>query len=163
MNRPAGGRLLACLLLAAAALSCVSSQKGPEAPAGIPEKPRVVIRLASGEVSVAVEVARTEEERARGLMFRDHLGSNEGMLFVFREDEPHDFWMKNTLIPLDMIFIDGLGNVVGIVARAEPLTETLRHGGPSRYVLEVAGGWAEERGVKVGDKVLFRGPVTAPR
>ncbi len=163
MKRRWGARALAGCVLAAAGLSCLPSQKGAEPREGAPEKPRVVIRTASREIEVAVELARTEQERARGLMFRDRLGPDQGMLFVFPTDEPHDFWMKNTLIPLDMIFIDGLGNVVDIVAQAQPLTETLRHGGPSRYVLEVAGGWADDRGVKVGDRVLFRGPVTRPR
>ena len=83
------------------------------------------------------------------------------MIFVFDGEEERSFWMKNTLIPLDMIFIDGLGRVVGLVERAEPLTETPRRGAPSTYVLEVAGGWAGEHGVRVGDRVALQG--LAPR
>jgi uncharacterized membrane protein (UPF0127 family) len=158
------GSLLAWSLAAAAALCCTASPAGSAAPATAGQKPRVVIRTATRELEVAVEVARTDEEHARGLMFRDRLGRDEGMLFVFQQEGEHVFWMKNTLIPLDMIFIDGLGNIAGILARAEPRTETPRSiGVPSRYVLEVAGGWAEEHGVKAGDKVLFRGSVSAPR
>ncbi len=162
----AGHRLLARSLAVAAVstLCCTSSQAGSEAPAATAgQKPRVVIRTAAREVEVVVELARTDEEHERGLMFRERLGRDEGMLFVFQNEGERAFWMKNTLIPLDMIFIDGIGSVVGIVARAEPLTETPRRGGPCRYVLEVAGGWAEERGVKVGDKVLFRATLTSPR
>jgi len=112
---------------------------------------------------VQVEVARTDAERERGLMGRHRLEPGHGMLFVFETEDEHVFWMKNTLVPLDMLFIDGLGTIVGIVARAEPLTTSPRTvGRPSRYVLEVPGGWAEERGVKAGDGVRFEGPVLAP-
>ncbi len=156
-------RLLTWSLALASALSCTGSQTGSETSPASGQRTRVVIRTGGREAVVEVELARTREEQARGLMFRERIGRDEGMLFVFPEEGEHAFWMKNTLIPLDMIFIDGLGTVSGVVPRAEPRTETPRSGGRCRYVLEVAGGWADEHGVKAGDKVLFRGPIAAPR
>jgi uncharacterized membrane protein (UPF0127 family) len=159
-----GHRPLAGLFALACALACSSSQPATAAPSPAAERPRVVVRTGSGEAQVTVELAQTAAEQERGLMFRERIGQDEGMLFVFPEDGERVFWMKNTLIPLDMIFIDGLGRIVGLVARAEPRTETPRRsGGPCRYVLEVAGGFADEHGVKIGDRVVFRGtPGPAP-
>ncbi len=105
---------------------------------------------------VAVEVARTEEERRVGLMYRQHLPPDAGMIFLFREDEIHTFWMKNTLIPLDMIFLRADGSVAGVVEKAEPLTETGRTiGTPSRHVLEVNGGWARAHGIVPGMRTEY--------
>jgi uncharacterized membrane protein (UPF0127 family) len=113
--------------------------------------------------AVSVEVARGEAQLERGLMFREKLGPDEGMLFVFPEAGQHTFWMKNTLLPLDMIFIDEGRRVVGIVARAEPLSlEPRAAGGPSRFVLEVNGGWSVAHGVAVGDRVTFEGDAARP-
>lgn len=108
--------------------------------------------------AVAVELARTEAERERGLMFRQKLGADEGMLFLFPESADHAFWMKNTPIPLDMIFIAEGGTVVGVVAEAEPFSTAPRSvGAPSRYVLEVNGGWSAAHGVARGDRVRLEG------
>jgi uncharacterized protein len=98
-------------------------------------------------------VARTDADRDRGLMFRERLGDREGMIFLFDEEAEHAFWMKNTLIPLDMIFVDGASQVVGVVERATPGSLAPRSAGRSRAVLEVRGGWAAERGVRAGDRV----------
>jgi len=121
--------------------------------------PRVVLEGANGERNaVRVELARDDEERARGLMYREKLEDDAGMLFLFPVAEDHGFWMKNTLIPLDMIFIGEDGRVVGVVENAAPRSLDLRSAGaPSRYVLEVNGGWAARRGVKKGDRVRFEG------
>jgi hypothetical protein len=130
----------------------------PSPSATMPAAPaRVVISSPSGrESSVTVEVARSADELARGLMNRTSLAEDAGMLFVFPETERHSFWMKNTLIPLDMIFIGEDRTVVGIVANAEPLTlEPRSVAEPSRYVLEVIGGWAARHGVAAGDRVTF--------
>ncbi len=141
-------------------LACSATRSGPPPDAG---PARVVVKSDGKLHPVLVEVARTDAERERGLMGRERLEPGHGMLFVFEEEGEHVFWMKNTLVPLDMIFIDGLGRIVGIVARAEPLTSTERTAGrASRYVLEVPGGWAEEQGIKVGDGVRFEGPVLSP-
>jgi uncharacterized membrane protein (UPF0127 family) len=117
----------------------------------------VFIESPSGRSSaVRVEVARTDAEHERGLMYRERLGGDDGMLFVFAETGEHAFWMQNTLIPLDMIFADADGVVVGVIERAEPLTTTSRTvGAPSRYVLEVNGGWSSAHGVARGDRMRF--------
>jgi len=125
-----------------------------------PEGPSVVVFLTKkhGEVPVEVELALTEAQHAKGLMFRKHLDAGHGMLFVFKDDDDRTFWMKNTLIPLDMIFVDNDRKVVGVVREAAPLTTTARDvGKPSRYVIEVPGGWARENGVEAGTKVRFEG------
>lgn len=142
------------LLAALAASAACASSKAPEA--GRPPA-RVVIETAAGQRhAVAVEVARTDAERMRGLMNRAELAPDAGMLFLFEASEDHAFWMKDTLIPLDMIFIDEGGRIVGIVERAQPLTLSPREvGAPSRYVLEVNGGWASAHGVRAGDRVHF--------
>jgi uncharacterized membrane protein (UPF0127 family) len=139
------------LLLAAVASA---NAMGHDAP---PAAPRVVVETTAGaHLSVNVEVARTDAERARGLMFRRSLAPDAGMIFLFDQSAEHGFWMQNTLIPLDMIFIDDDGRIVGIVERAAPLTTTLRTVGvPSRYVLEVNGGWSAAHGVASGDRVRF--------
>jgi uncharacterized membrane protein (UPF0127 family) len=150
-------------LLAAAlflAVGCRGAPSGgrPDAPAS-QARPRVTVEGPGGRSSaVDVEVARTADEQERGLMFRNALAPDAGMLFVFPDEREHVFWMKNTLIPLDMIFIADGGRVVGVVENAEPLTTSQRtvHT-PSRYVLEVNGGWSAAHGVKAGDVVRMEG------
>jgi hypothetical protein len=89
-------------------------------------------------------------------MFRTSLAEDAGMLFLFDESAEHTFWMANTFVALDMIFVDDDGRIVGLVERAEPGTTTARTVGvPSRYVLEVNGGWAKAHGVRAGDRVRF--------
>lgn len=106
-----------------------------------------------------VEVASTPEERAKGLMFRESLGADRGMLFVFEDEERHSFWMKNTKIALDMIWMDSRPEVVFIKNAAQPcLKEECLSIYPDRkakYVLEVASGTAERIGLKVSDKAIF--------
>ena len=139
---------------AALALAVACASKSPDPPAGA--QPRVVVETASGAHAVRVEVVRSDEERARGLMNRTKLDADAGMLFVFEESDDHSFWMKNTFLPLDMIFVDEAGRVAGVIERAEPLTLQSRTlGKASRYVLEVNGGWAEAHGVAPGDRVRF--------
>ena len=119
----------------------------------------VVLDTAGGrEVRVQVELALTPEEKTRGLMHREHLAEGHGMLFVFPNEEVRTFWMKNTLVPLDMIFIRADGRVAGVVHSAEPLTTTPRTvGRPSKYVLEVPGGYARAMGIDEGARVRFEG------
>lgn len=105
---------------------------------------------------VAVEVARTSRQIQLGLMYRTSLPPDAGMLFLFRTPKVQTFWMKNTLIPLDMIFVGADMKVVGVVERAEPKTLTSRQvDGPSQYVVEVNGGWARTHGVGPGTQVSF--------
>jgi uncharacterized membrane protein (UPF0127 family) len=120
--------------------------------------PMVVLRPEGRlEVRVQVELARTSQERERGLMFREHLDADAGMLFLYEEEGLLAFWMRNTLIPLDMIFISADHRVVGIVENAEPQTDTVRQvDGPSQFVLEVNGGFAAAHGVTAGTPVEFR-------
>ncbi len=132
--------------------ACASAQP-------VPSGPRVVILPESSpSVEVRVEVARTLEEHQRGLMHRRSLETDRGMLFVYDDDEVRNFWMVNTLISLDMIFIDAERRVVGVVHDAEPETRTTRTVGvPSRYVLEVNGGFCRNRGIDRGASVRFEG------
>ena len=135
--------LLAALVLASAP-ACAAA-KGPQ----------VVLESGGKSLVVQVEVADTPAKRERGLMFRKELADGQGMIFLFDEEGEHSFWMKDTLIPLDLIFADSAGRVVGIVAQARPLTLEPRTGGPGRMVLEVPGGWAARNGVRVGDRMRF--------
>jgi uncharacterized membrane protein (UPF0127 family) len=139
--------------IALCAIACAS--RTPEAAAS-PTSRVVVETRAGARHAVRVELARTPAERARGLMERRELAPDAGMLFLFDETSDHAFWMKNTLIPLDMIFAAEDGRIVGIVARAIPGDLTARGvGAPSRYVLEVNGGWAQAHGVAPGDRLRF--------
>ena len=99
----------------------------------------------------------TPEEHARGLMYRSTLATDAGMIFVFDESSVQRFWMKNTLIPLDMIFIGKDRKIVGIVEDAAPETETERMVGvPSQYVLEIGGGLSARLGIHAGEPVEFQ-------
>ncbi len=143
-----------CTAALAATLLALTTACSPEA-APDSARPRVTVEGAHGAAAVEVEVARTPEQHQRGLMNRSRLGPDAGMLFVFAESDRHGFWMKNTLIPLDMIFIGDDGRVAAVVER-KPLGLEVSDGGvASRYVLEVNGGWAASHGVKVGDRVRF--------
>ncbi len=119
--------------------------------------PSVVFEPDGGApAEVTVEIADTPAAIQRGLMYREHLPPDHGMLFIFRDEQIRTFWMKNTLIPLDMIFISSDRLVAGIVENAEPRTTTPRRvDAPSQYVVEVNGGWARARGVEVGTPVRF--------
>jgi len=102
-----------------------------------------------------VEVPKNSEERARGLMGRNQLGENEGMLFIFETEDYHSFWMKNTLIPLSIAFIDREGRILGI-ADMEPLTLELHPPPrPILYALEMKKGWFSTNGIQVGDVLRF--------
>ncbi len=112
------------------------------------------IATSSGQHAFQVEIAANDASRERGLMDRRYMAPDHGMLFEFDRDEPVAFWMKNTYIPLDMIFIAPSGVVTRIVANAEPLSERMiPSGGPCVAVLELNGGTAAAIELKVGDKV----------
>jgi uncharacterized membrane protein (UPF0127 family) len=119
----------------------------------------VVLHNAQGdEVRIQVEVVSRPEEKARGLMFRDRLGADQGMLFVYPSEDQHPFWMKNTHIPLDMIFIGANRRIVGVVQNAEPMTTERRAVDlPSQFVLEVNGGFFEAHGMRTGTPVRIEG------
>ncbi len=112
------------------------------------------IVTATGTHDFQVEIARDEASRARGLMDRRFMPADHGMLFEFDREAPEAFWMKDTYIPLDMIFISRAGVVTNIVANAEPLSErAIPSGPPCMAVLELNGGAAARIGLKVGDRV----------
>jgi uncharacterized membrane protein (UPF0127 family) len=120
-------------------------------------RPAVLLHAGQRVIPIRVEVARTEAEHERGLMFRNHLDADAGMLFIFPRSAPLTFWMKNTFIPLDMLFIDESQHVLGVVEEAVPETETPRRvDGDSRFVLEVVGGLTRRLGIAPGTKVEFR-------
>ncbi|MBN9886423.1 DUF192 domain-containing protein [Salipiger abyssi] len=107
-----------------------------------------------GNARFRVEVADDAEERARGLMFVEEMPASAGMLFVYPSERATAFWMKNTLIPLDMIFADAQGRVVQVHSRAVPHDTTpIPSGGPVRYVLEINGGMAERLGIAAGSEM----------
>ncbi len=161
------GILLILLLLA----GCDDGAAGVGGSAATPSEPRaeasgtessggaeprtVTIDASSGEkVEVRVEIADRASERARGLMHRTTLAENRGMLFVFRSEERLSFWMKDTLIPLSIAFMDTEGRIVDI-QDMKPLDDdppSYVSARPARYALEVNQGFFEERGVEVGDK-----------
>ncbi len=123
------------------------------------ERVAVVLETRSGRHRIRAELAMTPEQRSRGLMFRTRLGRREGMLFLYEPAQPVTMWMKNTYIPLDMVFIGPEGRVRRIARDTEPFSEALiRSGGPVRAVLELAAGVADEIGLAVGDRVSWPRP-----
>lgn len=112
------------------------------------------IVTAAGPQRFSVEVMRTEPQRQRGLMFRRSMPQDRGMLFTFEAERPVTMWMKNTYLPLDMIFISRTGRVVGLAENTEPLSERIIPSGAAAFgVLEVNAGVAAKIGLKVGDEV----------
>lgn len=114
-----------------------------------------------GQARFKVEIADTQELQKKGLMGRETLGASQGMLFVFENPGPASFWMKDTLIPLDMLFIDETGKITTINHQAEPLSTTSFFGGRDvSFVLEINGGLAKKLGISEGD--LIRHPRIRP-
>ncbi len=123
----------------------------------VPPAERLNIVTRTGPVEFTVELALTPEQHAKGLMFRTELPERHGMLFDFGYEQPVTFWMRNTLIPLDMLFIGGDGVIRHLHERATPLSEEpIPSRGPVRAVLEIAGGSARRFGITVGDRVVHR-------
>jgi uncharacterized protein len=125
---------------------------GKPRPQGILERLEIV--TASGTHEFSVEVMRSGPQRERGLMFRRFLPQDRGMLFDFATERPVTMWMKNTYLPLDMIFIGRAGKVVGLAENTEPLSEKIiPSGAPAYGVLEVNAGTAARIGLRIGDSV----------
>jgi uncharacterized membrane protein (UPF0127 family) len=147
-----GRRAVLTALLTGALLA---SEVAVAKPAGKLEA--VEILTSKGRARFQVEIAATHAEQQRGLMFRKALAADRGMLFTYARPQPAAFWMKNTLIPLDIIYIAPNGRVLSIVRNAQPHNEMpLPSGGPILGVLEIAGGRAAQLGILPGDKVLHR-------
>ena len=149
VSRPLGRRVLLGASLSLAAAGACAQEADVQF-----KKSSLVIVTASREIKFDVEMATTDAERAHGLMYRKQLGAYEGMLFDFFKEMPVSFWMKNTLIPLDMVFIAGDGTIKHVHANAVPMsTDTIPSQYPVRAVLEINGGSAALLGIKPGDKV----------
>jgi hypothetical protein len=117
----------------------------------------IFVQTGKGTIELALEVADDGEERARGLMFRRGLPDRGGMLFDFGGERPVYMWMRNTYVPLDMLFVDSGGRVVHIARQTTPMSEeTITAGRPVRGVIEIAGGQAATLGIAVGDLVTRR-------
>lgn len=115
------------------------------------ERGNVEIAGRSHGPTFVVELAKTEQQRNRGLMYRREMADDHGMLFFMPGDSDWAFYMRNTYLPLDMVFIDAQWRVVGVLANVTPLTETLRRAGaPNRYVLELNAHVAKKHGIRVG-------------
>jgi uncharacterized membrane protein (UPF0127 family) len=153
----AGARCIAATPAEAPAIPPTASASAcPPDPEGIPKlkTAQVAFPEAKGNPKVEVEIVTTEREIQRGLMYRMSMPESHGMLFRLEERRDHTFWMHNTCMSLDMLFVDDDGMVVGIVEGATPLTDTTRSVGcPSTWVLEVNAGWCRRHGVRAGQKM----------
>jgi uncharacterized protein len=141
-------RAISAVLVATAVLACESAA-GPQA---------LIHKQDGGELVVRIEVADDREEQMRGLMYRTELAADAGMLFLFDQEQPRAFWMKNTPLPLDIIYIAKDGRIVSIAEHTTPFsTAAIPSGVPAQNVLEVNAGYAQRNGVRVGDRVVPRG------
>lgn len=134
--------------------SCQPGADKGQSPAQL-DQIQLCIKSADKERSFIVELARTPAEQAKGMMHRTSLADDRGMLFPYSKAQPLSFWMKNTLIPLDIIYIRADGSIESIIT-AEPLSlESLPSGEPVIAALELRGGLAAEKGIKIGDIVRW--------
>lgn len=151
------------LLISFIVTSCSKNQNAKEIPLSAAsqktkKKNKGVISFhAQGKtIRVDVEIVKTEADRAYGLMHRKSLADRQGMLFMFEKEEIQSFWMKNTYISLDMIFIDSTWKIAGILEYVEPMTtQTRQVKKPSLYVVEVNAGFSKKHGLRIGDSVSF--------
>lgn len=120
-------------------------------------KDTLVVRIAGA--SVKTVIADTDAERARGLMFKEDIGPSAGMLFIFEEEAPHAFWMKNMRFPLDLVWLDRQKRVVDIRTDCPPCTDTACEsvvpGHPALYVLEVKAGFVARNRIAIGQRAEF--------
>ena len=115
----------------------------------------LVLEGSGRSVPIKAEIARTDEERSQGLMYRERLADGEGMLFVFDRDEILSFWMKNTLVPLSIAFISSDGRIMEIRDMEPGNLDPVRSGRSVRYALEVPQGWFERVNITVGDRLIL--------
>jgi uncharacterized membrane protein (UPF0127 family) len=142
LRLPSPAALLVALLCAATA---ASAQEGPQK---LP-----AITLNAGMHLIRAEVAQTPEQRSTGLMFRQAMGQNEGMLFAFEDAGQQCFWMKNTLLPLSVAFVADDGGIVNIESMKPQTEDSHCSTKPVRFVLEMNEGWFVKRGIKPGFKL----------
>jgi uncharacterized protein len=142
-------------VVASPSASSPASGACPPDPERAPPLPTAPVSFDSG-ARLTVELARTPRETERGLMYRRSMPEDRGMLFRLGERDDHAFWMRNTCIPLDMLFIDADGTIVGVLEDVPILNEDPRSvGRPSTHVLEANAGWARRHGVREGQKLLL--------
>ena len=126
---------------------------GAAAPNPILRTEHITVGSATGPHDFTVEVADNDDTRERGLMFRTQMAPNAGMLFDFKTPQQTQFWMENTVLPLDMLFLDQRGSVVGITRDTVPLSEAIIDSRePVRFVIELNAGAARKLGIAVGDR-----------
>jgi uncharacterized protein len=142
--------LRAPLVRVAAALAAALLALAPLASAQAP-LPVTQVKIAGH--ALRVEVAVTDAQRSRGLMHRDKLAKNDGMLFVFDDPGYHTMWMMNTLIPLSVAFVDGEGRILNILDMEPQTLDPHAAAGPARYAVETNKGWFAQRRIKAGDLV----------
>ena len=142
---------LALLLILAVALTVSACPKTSEA--GLP-----MMKMTIGDETIRVEVASTDAQRGRGLMYRRDMKANRGMLFVYPTRTNLSFWMKNTFLPLTIAFIADDGTIVHLEDMAPQTTESHRSPKRVRYALEMNQGWFETNGIEVGAKAVFELP-----
>lgn len=149
------GRIVYLWLLSAfLSVLAAPTVEGDQPPIRFEQEP-LWIETAGERFEFEVEIAATPAQRSRGLMFRDRLAADRGMLFDFERPQPVTMWMRNTLISLDMLFVRDDGLIGRIVAGTEPLSDrAIGSGGPVRAVLELRGGRAAELGIQPGDRVV---------
>jgi uncharacterized membrane protein (UPF0127 family) len=134
------------------ALACTPLEKRLE------QRDLILEKAGGGEAALRVEIARSDEERAAGLMHRKRLPDGEGMLFVFDRDQILSFWMKDTLVPLSIAFIAYNGRILEIRDMQPRDLSTIRSGRAARYALEVPQGWFERAGLSAGDRLILDFP-----
>lgn len=135
-----------------------TASNAPLPPAFKKEGELFFIKVASNDsLNIDIEIAETEEETSQGLMYRTKLGDKQGMLFIFKEAEMKSFWMKNTYIPLDILFVDSELNIITLHADTQPFSqESVSSSAEAQYVVEVNAGFCAKYGVKEGDKISFK-------
>jgi uncharacterized membrane protein (UPF0127 family) len=143
---------LAALVWALGLAALASAEVSPEGASARPAGTALVI---FGADTVVAEVAQTPEERQQGLMYREHLDENAGMLFVFDRAEERSFWMQNTYIPLDIAYLDSSMRIINIVAMEPLSTELYESEGPALFALETNQGWFEARGIGPGAQAII--------
>ena len=144
---------LAVAVFAIAVIAAISSVKSAEGLLPFDRAPLEIV-TATGSHGFTVELALSDDQRAQGLMFRRYLAADAGMLFVYPRDKVVSMWMKNTFIPLDMVFVAADGRVVALHERAVPHSlRSISSGVPARGVVELAAGTISRLGIRIGDRV----------
>lgn len=145
-------KFIAALLVSLGIITGTNQITVPTSPTNLPT---ALVSHKNGQIKV--ELAKTPASQQQGLSDRKSLGTNQGMLFIFPQDEPHQFWMKDMNFPLDIIWLDKDGKILGIAAKVATSTfpDTIPSPGPIRQVLEVNAGYAEKNELTVGDFIHF--------